>query len=156
EAERSYAEAAGLLESLASSSADRAVQLRRGTFLMERGRAAADQGQDARALSALRQAVEVLTPLGSSATDDPGPHQRLTEALWETARISRRAGAADEADRLDAQRRALWEDRPPGWLAALAMAETTQAATVGYGRLPVGDRAEAVRCLDLDLAAANL
>jgi serine/threonine-protein kinase len=156
EAERSYAEAAGSLESLASSSADQGVELRRGTFLMERGRAAADQGHDARALPALRQAVAVLTPLGSSATDDPRPRQRLTEALWEAARILRRTGPADEANLLDAKRRALWEGRPPGGLAALALAETTQAATVGYGRLPAGDRAEVVRSLDLDLAAANL
>ena len=34
--------------------------------------------------------------------------------------------------------------------------ETTQAALVGYGRSPIGERAEAVRRLDLDLAAENL
>ncbi len=38
----------------------------------------------------------------------------------------------------------------------LAMEETTQAARVGYGRLPVSDRAAAVRRLDLDLAADHL
>jgi serine/threonine-protein kinase len=156
EAERLYADAADRLESLAAAAADRAVQVGRGTFLMGRGRAAADQGADARALPILRRAVAVLKPFGSSATDDPRPRQRLTEALWEAARISRRTGAADEADRLEAERQALWKDRSPGDLAALAMAENTQAATVGYGRLPVGDLAEAVRRLDLDLAAANL
>jgi hypothetical protein len=156
EAERSYAQAVAVLEPMGPAAADSDVQIRRGVFLMGEGRAMADQGLDTRALSFVRKAVEILAPFGSSATADPRPRQRLTEALWETARLLRRTGGSNEADVLDAERLALWKDQPPGVLAALAMEELTQAATVGYGRLPVGDRAQAVRRLDLDLAADNL
>jgi eukaryotic-like serine/threonine-protein kinase len=152
-AEQSYAGAVAALEPLAEGDAE--VQLRRGTFRMGQGRAAADRGMDAEALVSLDRAVEILTPLGAAAGVDPRPRQRLTEALWETARILRRSGRIDRADLLDAERRALWEGRPPGELVALAIEETTEAATVGYGD-GGGDRIAAVRRLDLDLAAENL
>src|SRR5205807_549773 len=116
----------------------------------------ADRGLDARAVTFLRRSVEVLAPFGTSATDDPNPRLRLTEALREAARVLRRVGQSDDADLLDAERRALWKGKPAGELATLALEETTQAATVGYGRLPVSEPAEAVRRLDLDLAADNL
>ncbi len=120
EAARSYAEAVAVLEPLASEAAGADVQLRRGTFLMGAGLATADQGRTAEALQLLRRAVEILTPFGSSAKDDPKPRWRLTEALWETARLLRLTGKSDEADRLDAERLALWKDRPPSELAGLA------------------------------------
>ena len=44
----------------------------------------------------------------------------------------------------------------PAPLAALAMEETERAALVGYGSKTVNDRVEAVRRLELDLAAENL
>jgi serine/threonine-protein kinase len=156
DAEHSYAEAVTLLELLASAAADPALQVLWGACLMGEGRAAADQGLDGRALPLLRRAVEILTPFGSSPTGGPPARQRLTEALWETARLLRRTARPDEADWLDADRRALWKDKSPGELAALAMEETSWAATVGYGRLTVNDRVEAARRLDLDLAAENL
>jgi tetratricopeptide (TPR) repeat protein len=156
DAEHSYAEAVTLLEPLAPEAADPAVQVRRGAFLMGQGMSEADQGHDARALTLLRRSIEILRPFGASATEDPRPRQRLTEALWETARLLRRAGVPGEADRLDAERRALWRDKLPGDLASLAIEETREAARVGYGRLPLGGPAAAVRRLDLDLAAENL
>jgi eukaryotic-like serine/threonine-protein kinase len=155
-AERSYAQAAAVLEPLDSAAGDADVQVRRGEILMGEARAVADQGLEARAVPLLQRAVEILGHYGSSATADPRPRQRLTEALWETARLLRRTARPEEADLFDAQRRTLWEGKPPGELAALAMEATSRAATVGYGRLAVNDRAEAVRRLDLDLAAENL
>jgi hypothetical protein len=107
-------------------------------------------------MSRLRQAVKILEPLVAAAANDPRPRRRLTEALWAMSRLSSRTGGTGEADRLEAERQALWRGRPPGELAELAMEETTEAARVGYGRVPVNDRAEAVRRLGLELAAANL
>jgi serine/threonine protein kinase/tetratricopeptide (TPR) repeat protein len=154
-AERSYAEAIAVLGPLASEAAAD-VQVRRGTLLMGEGLAAADLGRNAEALPLLRQAVSVLSPFVTIAQGDPRPRWRLTEALWATAWLLRRAGDTDGAARVEADREALWRGRPPGELAGLALDETTQAAQVGYGRVPVNERAEAVRCLGLDLAAANL
>ena len=155
EAERSYEDAAAVLDPLASEAAAD-VQVRRGTLLIGAGLAAADQGRTAEALQLLRRAVETLTPFGSSAKGDPTPRWRLTEALWETARLLRSTGKSDEADRLDAERLALWKDRPPSELAGLALEETAQAARVGYGKLPANAEGENVRRLELEAAASNL
>jgi serine/threonine-protein kinase len=149
---RSFTEAVAVLEPLAGE-ADTEVQVRRGALLMGAGLAAADLGRTADALSRLRQAVKILERAVAAAANDPRPQRRLTEALWATSRLLSRTG---EADRLEAERQAMWRGRPPGELADLAMEETTEAARVGYGRVPVNDRAEAVRRLGLDLAAANL
>ena len=104
------------------------MDVRRGTFLMGQGVAAADQGKTAEALPLLRRAVENLTPFGSSAKDDPTPRWRLSEALWETARLLRQTGRLDQADLLESERQKLWKDRRPGELADLAMDETKEAA----------------------------
>ena len=156
EAERSYRKAAEVLGPLISEASDPAVGGRLGEFLLGAGRAAADQGLDARALPLLRQSAEILTNGLSAANGDPRPRRRLTEVFWEIARLMRLADLADGADSLDAKRRDLWEGKQPGELVALALEETTQAAMVGYGRLEVGEGAAAVRRLDLDLAAENL
>ena len=156
EAEQSYGKAAEVLGSLISEEADPAVEVLLGDYLLGAGRSAADQGLDARALPLLRRAAEILTNGHLTSNGDPRPRQRLTEVYWEIARLLRLADVADEADSLDAKRRELWEGKRPGELVSLAMEETTQAALVGYGRLEVGERAAAVRRLDLDLAAENL
>jgi tRNA A-37 threonylcarbamoyl transferase component Bud32/tetratricopeptide (TPR) repeat protein len=155
-AERSYAAAVETLDDWPAAAGDSGVQVSRGASLMGEGLAAADQGFVARALPLLDQALKILGPLGATATKDPTARQRLTEALWETARLRRRAGQPDEAELRDAERRALWKDRSPAPLAALAMEETDRAALVGYGEIFVNDRVEAVRQLELDLAAENL
>jgi hypothetical protein len=123
---------------------------------MGQGVSVADQARDARALTLLWRSIEILRPFGAAATEDPRPRQRLTEALWETARLLRQTGVPGEVDGLDAERRALWRDKPPGDLASLAMEETREAARVGYGRLPLGGPVAVVRQIDLDLAAENL
>jgi serine/threonine-protein kinase len=155
EARRWYAEGYAVLEPLASPPALE-IQLRRGSLLMGEGLAAADSGQTTDALALLRRATEVLKTSLAAAGDDPRPRRRLAEALWATSRLLHRAGSNGEADRLEAERQALWKGRPAGELADLAMEETTEAARVGYGRVPMNDRAEAVRRFGLDLAAANL
>ncbi len=91
-AQRSYADAVAALKPLGSETAAADVELRRGTFLMGEGIAEADQGRTDEALALLRRAVEILKPFGSSAKDDPKPRWRLSEALWETARLLRRTG----------------------------------------------------------------
>jgi hypothetical protein len=123
---------------------------------MGEGVAAADRGSTARAAGLLRRAVEVLAPFGASAAGDQKPRRRLSEALWERARLLRSTGGDAEADLLDAERRELWKVRPAREPADLAMEETTQAGRIGYGRVPVDNRAAAVRRLGLDLAADHL
>ena len=125
-------------------------------MLMGEGLAAADRGRTADAADRLRRAVEALAPFGSSATGDQKPRRRLSEAIWERARLLRSSGDAVEADGLDTDRQRLWKDRPPTELADLAMEETTRAGRIGYGRIPIDDRAAAVRRLGLDLAADHL
>ena len=100
--------------------------------------------------------MTTLTPIASTAKDNEKPRQRLTEALWEAARLSRRAGDPVAADRFDRERLALWKDRPPAELAALALQETTEAGRIGYGRVPLPLPAAAVRRLGLDLAVDTL
>jgi serine/threonine-protein kinase len=155
-AQQSYTAGVAALEELASETTDSDVQIRRGVLLMGEGTAAADRGLTAEAEELLRRAAEALAPFGSSAKDDQKPRRRFSEALWERVRLLRSTGNGAEAELLEAERRALWQGRPPGELAAVATEETTQAARIGYGRLPVDDRAAAVRRLGLDLAADHL
>jgi tetratricopeptide (TPR) repeat protein len=152
----SCAAAVAALESLDSGAPDPEVEVRRGVLLMGEGVAAADRSRNAQAADLLRRAVDVLRPLGAAAKEDQKPRRRLSEALWERARLLRSAGDVVEAERLDAERTALWKDRPPDELADLALEETTQAARIGYGRTPVDARAAEVRRLGLDLAADHL
>ncbi len=70
--------------------------------------------------------------------------------------MHRALGKSADAVRIDAQRVALWRDRPPGELVALALKETSLAALIGYGKTPVPRIAVSARELDLDLAASHL
>jgi tetratricopeptide (TPR) repeat protein len=154
-AQQSYAEAVAALDRFPAESTDPEAEVRRGVLLMGQGLAAADRGLLAEAEGLLRQAAEVLRPHVAGATTDKRPRRRLSEALWEHARLLRATGAAG-ADLVDAERRALWDDRQAGELADLAMEEAAEAGRIGYGRLSVNDRAAAVRRLALDLAADHL
>ena len=89
-ARRDYAEAAALLGPIDTAAVDAEVQVPRGTYLIGEAMAAADQGQDAQALPLLRRAAELLTPFVASAREDIKPRQRLTEALWQQARLPAR------------------------------------------------------------------
>jgi tetratricopeptide (TPR) repeat protein len=153
---QTYSEAAAALEALPSGTADSEVQVRRGALLMGEGNAAGDRGQTAEAVESLRRAAEMLGPLGAGAKDDQKPRYRLSEALWERARLLRSTGAVGEAELLDAERTARWKDRPAAELANLALEETTQVGRIGYGRVPLDAGAATVRRLGLDLAADHL
>jgi hypothetical protein len=80
----------------------------------------------------------------------------LSEALWYLARIDRALNQPSDAARVDAQATGLWKSRPAAELADLALKEVGQAALICYGKTPITARAQSVRDLDLDLAAAHL
>ncbi len=155
-AQQSYAEACAVLEPFAFDVKDTEIHVRLGTDLMGEGRAAADRGLTDEAFRLVRQGVSTLTPFASTSKDSEKPRQRLTEALWEAARLARRVGNPGEAARLDHERRALWKDRPTEELAALALQETAEAGRIGYGRVSLNLQAEAGRRCGLDLAVDNL
>jgi hypothetical protein len=63
---------------------------------------------------------------------------------------------SDEADGVDAQRVAIWRDRPPAELASLALKQTSRAALIAYGKPTGSPTADLVRELDLGQAATSL
>ncbi len=155
-ARRWYAEAAGLVAGLDGASGGPHARILRATYLLGEARSAADQEQDGPAVSLLDQATGILDPLVAAAGAPDMARRPLSEVLWEQARLARRAGRADEADRLDARRRDLWNGRPTAELVRLAFDEITSAARVGYGRISVSGPADSARRRDLDLATDHL
>ena len=152
-----YVRARAAIESLAGAEpADSALQGRLGEVLTGEALALADQGRSSDAIPILRRAVTILKPLGVSSTAQPEARGWLTESLWELARLLRSAAPSTEADLLDAERRVLWKEHPPGELAKLALQQTNRAALIGYGKTPISELARAVRQLDLDQAAEDL
>ncbi len=153
----SFTRARELLEQLAAAHpGDAAIAGRLGTALTHEAVALAEEPKSETALNLLARAVDILTPLGAPAKADREHRERLSEALWQSARVHRAFGKSADAVRIDAQRVALWRDRPPGELVALALKETSLAALIGYGKTPVPRIAVSARELDLDLAASNL
>ena len=88
-ARRDYAEAAALLEPIDLGAGDSEVQVLRAGYLIGEAVAAADHGPIDQALPTLQKAVAILTRFVATAKDDPRPRQRLTEALWQRARLLR-------------------------------------------------------------------
>ncbi len=109
-----------------------------------------------KARTLLDQAVKSLSGAAVSATEEAQRRQWEGAALWELAHILRALNKTSEAERVDAQRVALWRDRPPGELATLALQQTSLAAVIGYGKTSVPPLALSVRERDLDQASANL
>lgn len=155
-ARRWYAEAAGLVAGLDGASGNREVPILRAAYLLGAARSAADQEQDGPAANLLAQASGILDPLVADAGATDPARRRLSEVLWEQARLARRASRANEADRLDDRRRELWSGRPTAELVRLAIEEITLAARVGYGRTPLAGPADSARRRELDLAADHL
>lgn len=155
-ARRWYAEAARLVAGLDGSAGDSRARLLRATYLLGEARSAADQDQDGPAANLLAQARGILDPMVAAAGATGPARFRLSEVLWELARLERRAGNTGAADRLDPRRRKLWTGRPPAELVRLAIDEITSAARVGYGRTPLSGTAASARRRDLDLAADHL
>ena len=156
-ARASFSEARSLLERAAAATpGDGVLQVSLGAALVREACALADLREPENARPLLERAVKTLSDASVSPTDEARRREWRSEALWELARILRVLNDTAEADRVDARRVALWQDRPPGELATLALKETTLAASIGYGKTPVPPAALAVRELDLDQAAANL
>ena len=108
------------------------------------------------ALRSLIRAREILTPLGSSAKSGQEDRDRLSEALWQLARIDRALNKSADAARIDAERLALWAGRPAKELADLAVKEAGRTTVIGYGKRPISEQARSIRDHDLELAAADL
>ncbi|HLN30630.1 MAG TPA: protein kinase [Gemmataceae bacterium] len=156
-ARESLTQARELLEQLAAThSSDAAISGRLGTALTDEAVALAEEQKPEAALPVLARALDLLTPLGSAAKAKQEDRERLSEALWQLARIDRAIGKSADAVPIDAQRSALWKGRPAAELAALALKEGTRATLIGFGKTPISERAKLVRELDLDLAAADL
>jgi hypothetical protein len=127
-----------------------------GLALTREAAVLAEEQKPAIALPLLARAHDLLTPLGSAEKAQADDRERLSDALWHLARIDRALGRGANATRVDAQLVALWQDRPPGELAALALKQTSQAAVIGYGKTPVPPSGASVRELELNQAASYL
>ncbi|MGO9464882.1 MAG: hypothetical protein ACLQVF_12115 [Isosphaeraceae bacterium] len=101
----------------------------------------------------MRGASISFPPLAKAGQED---RQRLSEVLWQLARIDRAIGKSADAARIDTQRLALWKGRPAAELPALALTEARRITLIGYGKTPVYEHAKLLRDRDLDLAAADL
>jgi serine/threonine-protein kinase len=153
----SFALARQLLDGLVTAqpgSAAMAARLARA--LIAQAMATAEVQGPVAASPLLARAVELLSPRVTSGGAARPERESLSEALWYLARIDRALNQPADAARVDAQAAELWKGRPPAELADLALKELGQAALIGYGKTPISARAQAVRDLDLDLAAAHL
>ncbi len=136
-ARQSYGEAAALLEPLDPDLGDPDVQVPRADYLIGEAVSAADLGRRAQALPLLDRAVEILTPFGRlGAGEIPVPGSGSPRPSGIGRDCCGRRGAPARRIALDDESKALWKGRKAGELADLAMKETTEAARVGYGRVP--------------------
>jgi eukaryotic-like serine/threonine-protein kinase len=108
------------------------------------------------AMQSLQEAVDALGPLANSPTGQSERRGYLTEALQARALILRTTRQVAAADKVDAERLALWEGEPAGGLANLALAQVGRAARIGYGKTQGVGTGSQARDIYLDLAAANL
>ena len=104
----------------------------------------------------LDRAVKALSIAAVPASEQAQRREWQSDALWELARILRATNDPAQANRIDAERAALWQDRRPAELADLALKQVTLAVLIGYGKTPVSPQALTVRRLDLERASANL
>jgi len=153
----SLREARAVMEKLvATSPGDPALQGRLGAALTQEATSLADLNRPKTALPLLQRSVEILSVVSTSSAAEVRDREWLSEALWERARILRASNQSTEADEVERARKALWKDRPPGELAALALKQAGRAAVIGYGKTRVPAGAQSIRELDLIQAAANL
>jgi serine/threonine-protein kinase len=152
----SFAIAHQLLDGLVASKPSEAIAARLASALTAQAMAAAEGQGTAAARPLLLRAVEVLSPLANLGRAASSERGLLSEAFWYLGRIDRALDQPADAARVDAQAAELWKGRPPAELAGLALKEVGQATLIGYGKTPISARAQAVRDLDLDLAAAHL
>jgi tetratricopeptide (TPR) repeat protein len=143
-------------EAAAAREADREISGLLGAALTDEAVALAEEQKPSEALPLLSRAIDTLKPIGSGASAGQADRERLSEALWQLARIHQALGKAADAATIDAERRALWKGRPPKELAELAVKEAGRVTLIGYGRAEVPAPAKPIRDHDLELAAADL
>jgi hypothetical protein len=115
-----------------------------------------DLNQTDDALRSLQLAIDELRPLSNLPSGGAEGREWLTEALQERTRILRTVNRNAEADKADAERVALWKDRPARELADLALRQAGRAALIAYGKPQVPEKLTSARNLDLDMAATHL
>ena len=153
-AAESFDKARALLQPL--TAIDPTLESQLGAILTRQAAALAEQKKTIESLALLQKAVDKLSQLVAAAPKDDEARERLSESLWELARLSRAAGETEKAKNTDQQREDLWKTQAPAKLAKLALSLTRRGLLIGYGKTPISERARSVRELDLDQAAANL
>jgi len=156
-ARASFGQARELLEPLSiAEPGDATVSAQFGTALTREAVALAEEQKPESALLLAARAVDILTPLGRAQKANQEDRERLSEALWQLARINRALGKSADAGGVDAQRVALWKGRPADELANLALKEAGRTTLIEYGKTPVSEQAKPAHEHDLELAEADL
>ncbi len=159
-ARRSFEEARrAAVGPLNTSSEDPEVQVQLGAALEHEAVLLADLGQIEQARPLLEQAAKRFQQAAgrqAPAKDLALDRELRSETLWNLARILGILKLPQEAQRVDAERNDLWKNRPPAELVDLALKHLSQATMFAYGKMPLSDRAAAVRELDLEQAAAEV
>ncbi len=138
EAGQSYDQAQDILRPLLEAEAnDSELQGELARVLERKACVLGDLGQLKDALGLLGQAVALAESSLRTAEDGKKPREYLSEALWNFARLLRESGQEKDANRLDAERIALWKKRPVTELVDLASSQATRADLIGYGATPV-------------------
>ena len=152
---KSFTEARSVVERFLATAPDNPLmQGRLGAAFIRDARAQVNLNRTGEALQSLQRAIDKLRPLAKLAAGESEGREWLTEALQERARILRTLNRNADADNVNADRVELWKGQPPKELAALALAQASRAAMIGYGKVLPPEKASAAR--NLDLAAANL
>jgi len=97
-----FAKARAVLKTAALG--DATLQGRLGAILTREAIALADLKRMDKALPLLRQAVDILSRIGTAPAADNQAREWLSESLWELARVLRAVGKPAEADLRDADR----------------------------------------------------
>jgi eukaryotic-like serine/threonine-protein kinase len=152
---KSFGEAREVVEEfLTRERDDPAMRGRLGAAFVRDAWIQSDLHQTGDALKSLQRAIDELKPLSKLPSGESEGREWLTEALQERARILRTLNQNAEADKVAAERVDLWMGQSANQLAALALAQASRAALIGYGKVLAPEKTSPVR--NLDLAAENL
>jgi tetratricopeptide (TPR) repeat protein len=153
----SFAKARLLLDRLAADAPeDVEISRQLGDVLTKEAVTLAEQQKLAEAQTLLERAVQVLTPIGTPETAAPMDRGRLSEALWQLARVHRARKEPKLAGQRELERKALWNARLAKELAELVQKEIARSAMIVHGKTVDSSRAKAIRDRDFDLAADDL
>jgi eukaryotic-like serine/threonine-protein kinase len=155
-----FAEArTALAKRLSSAPLEGELVVRHAAALLNEAAALADLGQPETAKPLLEEAATRLRTITNGAGRDHEPalaRERLSETLWELARVLRDLEPPLDAEHVSAERSNLWKSRPPDELVELALKHLSQASVIGYGKTLLPAPAEAVRDLGFDQAASEV